>query len=55
MESPPDGSPGPDGFPMRFFQHFWDITTTDLHNAVLFFRHGNKRLHLINISWLFLV
>jgi hypothetical protein len=32
-----DSAPGPDGFGAYFFQHYWDIVSTDVINAVLEF------------------
>lgn len=54
MSSKGDSSPGPDGFPMCFYQHFWSIIDVDVIRAVNDFSHGHRKLHPINFSWLFL-
>ncbi|XP_059654907.1 uncharacterized protein LOC132301687 [Cornus florida] len=42
MQFKPDKAPGPDGFPTRFFQKFWEIVGQDVVNGVLhFFNNGN--------------
>ncbi|KAJ3687028.1 hypothetical protein LUZ61_016192 [Rhynchospora tenuis] len=37
---PSDKSPGPDGFPMKFFRRFWEIIGTDICAAIFSFQHA---------------
>lgn len=48
-------APGPDGFPMLFFQEFWDIIGTDVANGVKEFFGARKLLKEINGTFIALI
>jgi hypothetical protein len=41
-------APGPDGFPMEFYQYFWDTIKTDLIALFNEFHNGSLPLHSLN-------
>lgn len=55
FSSKASSAPGPDGFPIPFFQRYWEIINIDLLKLVNFFFAGDCRLHSINHSWIILL
>ncbi len=51
----PEKAPGPDGFPMIFFQQFWHILRDDVMEVFSNFFHGSLNLEDINSSWICLI
>nr|CAD1828059.1 unnamed protein product [Ananas comosus var. bracteatus] len=48
----PDKAPGPDGFPMLFFQRFWHTLKDDIFDVFSSFYDGPLNLSDINKSWI---
>ncbi|KAK1290058.1 hypothetical protein QJS10_CPB18g00601 [Acorus calamus] len=48
-------SPGPDGFPAKFYQHFWTLIKEDLTLAVNFFFLKGKLLRQVSHSFIALI
>nr|CAD1823673.1 unnamed protein product [Ananas comosus var. bracteatus] len=48
----PDKAPGPDGFPMLFYQRFWTILKDDIMDVFDSFYNGSSDLTRLNISWI---
>ncbi|XP_062014013.1 uncharacterized protein LOC133730438 [Rosa rugosa] len=46
----PTKSPGPDGMPPIFFQHYWETIGSDVTAAVLSFLHSGQLLRHINFT-----
>jgi Reverse transcriptase (RNA-dependent DNA polymerase) len=46
---------GPDGFPIKFFQNYWDIVADDLHKAISAFYHNQLDLWRINQAYITLI
>ncbi len=51
----PDKAPGPDGFPLVFFQRFWSAITPDIMEVFARFHIGSISLDAINKSWICLI
>nr|CAD1844318.1 unnamed protein product [Ananas comosus var. bracteatus] len=47
-----DKAPGPDGFPMLFYQCFWTILKDDIMDVFDSFYNGSSDLTRLNISWI---
>jgi hypothetical protein len=43
-------SPGPDGFPAEFYQHFWGVTKTDMMALFEIFQKGDFPLYKLNFG-----
>ena len=50
----PDGAPGEDGFTAKFCQHFWNIVSQDIYDAVRSF-NGSRILKSLNHTHLCLI
>ncbi|XP_020098941.1 uncharacterized protein LOC109717514 [Ananas comosus] len=48
----PDKVPGPDGFPMLFYQRFWSILKADVMELFECFYNGTLDLSGLNCSWI---
>lgn len=48
-------APSPDGFPIEFFQVFWEITKVDLLGVVQESQRNKKMLNAINSTFLVLI
>ncbi|XP_057868067.2 uncharacterized protein LOC131075253 [Cryptomeria japonica] len=48
-------APGPDGFPVEFFQEFWDIVKQDLLEVVCESLHSKQMLRALNATFLVLI
>nr|CAD1824707.1 unnamed protein product [Ananas comosus var. bracteatus] len=48
----PDKAPGPDGFPLMFFQRFWHTLKDDIFDVFSSFYDGPLNLSDINKSWI---
>ncbi len=55
FSSTPDKAPGPDGFPMLFFQKFWPVLKDDLMDFFSQFFIGALNLESLNESWICLI
>ncbi len=51
----PDKAPGPDGFPMMFYQRYWAIVKDDLIDFFHSFFEGGLDLSVLNKGWICLV
>ncbi len=51
----PDKAPGPDGFPMLFFQKIWPVLKDDLFEFFTLFFNGALNLVSLNKSWICLI
>lgn len=54
FDSKGNGSPGPNGIPMRFYQKNWKWVAEDLRKTVIEFQRGGK-LTSIDYAWIFLI
>ncbi|KAJ4815734.1 RNA-directed DNA polymerase (reverse transcriptase)-related family protein [Rhynchospora pubera] len=50
-----DKTPGPDGFPMFFYQHFWEILKVDIVQAFQAFHRGEFSISKLNRALLCLI
>ena len=50
-----EGAPGPDGFPFRFYQYFWDTIKSDLMLLVDAWNNDSLDLYRLNFSLLTLI
>lgn len=50
-----DKVPGPNGFPIAFFQRFWDITKADIMDFFKEFHHRGKLSKNIGSSFIALI
>lgn len=50
-----DGAPVPDGFPILFYQRYWNVINVDMLQLIDYFFVGNTKLHSLNHSWLILI
>jgi hypothetical protein len=50
-----DKAPGPDGFPMLFYQRFWDILKDDLFSIVMLFNNGDITFDSFDYSYIALI
>ena len=48
-------SPGPDGFPIVFFQMFWDLVKLDILSLFTQFYNGNMDLRFLNYALVVLI
>ncbi len=55
FSSPPEKAPGPDGFPMLFYQLFWDTIKEDVMGVFEAFFSGALNLDSVNSSWICLI
>jgi hypothetical protein len=46
---------GPDGFPMAFFQDFWDVIKSDIMGVFYDFHAHNKFVESLNASFIALI
>ena len=51
----PDKSPGPDGFPADFFQHYWATVGPSVCNAVKAFFHSGQMVKETNQTFISLI
>jgi hypothetical protein len=51
----PDKAPGPDGFPIRFFRHFWDVIKRDLKKMLNYTLRKQKIGGATNSTFLALI
>nr|CAD1820644.1 unnamed protein product [Ananas comosus var. bracteatus] len=52
FSSEPEKAPGPDGFPMLFYQRFWNILKDDIMALFESFHNGSSNLTGLNSSWI---
>jgi Reverse transcriptase (RNA-dependent DNA polymerase) len=52
---PKDKVVGPDGFPIEFFQQYWDIIWEELYRAVTTFYHNKLDLWRVNQAYITLI
>ncbi|KAM6543504.1 hypothetical protein CsatB_007951 [Cannabis sativa] len=52
---PPLKSPGPDGFPIKFFKLYWDIVGSQVVEFVKEFFHSGKFCKMVNKSFIVLI
>ena len=43
-------APGPDGFPTKFYQFFWEVVKPDLMNLFYEFHAGRLPIHSLNFG-----
>ena len=43
-------APGPDGFPVEFYQFFWDVVKPDLMSLFYEFHEGRLLIHSLNFG-----
>ncbi|GLJ31084.1 hypothetical protein SUGI_0622160 [Cryptomeria japonica] len=55
LQLKPDKTPGPDGFPVVFFHHYWDIIARDLYLVVELSRKKMTMLGAINHTFFTLI
>jgi Reverse transcriptase (RNA-dependent DNA polymerase) len=55
FDLPKDKVAGPDGFPIEFFQNYWDIIVGDLHKAITAFYHNQLNLWHLNQAYITLI
>ncbi|XP_020086093.1 uncharacterized protein LOC109708688 [Ananas comosus] len=55
FSSAPEKAPGPDGLPMLFYQHFWNLIKDDIMGMFNNFYNGLANLTGANTGWLCLV
>lgn len=48
-------APGPDGFPIEFYEHFWDLISPDLMRVIEDFQRGNIDIERLNYGVITLV
>lgn len=48
-------APGPDGFPIEFYEHFWDLISPDLMRVIEDFQKGNIEIERLNYGVITLV
>lgn len=48
-------SPGPDGFPVEFYQNYWDIVHQDLYGLLIDFFNGSLQIERLNYGIITLV
>ncbi len=51
----PDKAPGPDGFPLMFYQRFWESIKGDIVEIFADFHSGGLDLASINKGWICLI
>ncbi len=51
----PDKAPGPDGFPMLFYQRFWGLVKGDLLEVFDALHSGQCKLDVLNQGWICLI
>ncbi len=55
FSSAPDKAPGPDGFSLLFYQHFWRVIKDDLMEVFHNLHCGRLNLELVNRIWICLI
>ncbi len=55
FNSPPDKAPGPDGFPILFYQQFWGTLKGDIMGIFNRFHSGQLDLATLNRNWICLI
>lgn len=55
FEKAPDKTPGPDGFPMLFYQKYWDLVKDDIMSLFLDFYNGSLDISKLNRATLCLI
>ncbi len=55
FSSAPDRAPGPDGFPLLFYQRYWGLIREDVLEVFARFQSGSIDLSSVNRGWICLI